>query len=288
MIDLHTHSTFSDGTDTPSALAALARALGLTAVALTDHDTVDGIPELLRAGRESGLTVVPGVELSVAAQVAPGGHLHLLGLLIDPEFPELKATLAELAFERERRGERIVEKLRGLGIGITAVELRAEAGEGAIGRPHVARLLMRKGHAASIQEAFDRYLSKGRPAYVDKKKLNEEEAIALIHRAGGLAILAHAHLMKYPDYAAAEAKVLALTELGLDGFEVYYPGMPGEYVRGLTALARNHRLVISGGSDYHGANKPDVRLGAGDGSLRIPEEVLDTLRARQREIFGDA
>lgn len=288
MIDLHTHSTFSDGTDTPSALAALARALGLTAVALTDHDTVDGIPELLRAGRESGLTVVPGVELSVAAQVAPGGHLHLLGLLIDPEFPELKATLAELAFERERRGERIVEKLRGLGIGITAVELRAEAGEGAIGRPHVARLLMRKGHAASIQEAFDRYLSKGRPAYVDKKKLNEEEAIALIHRAGGLAILAHAHLMKYPDYAAAEAKVLALTELGLDGFEVYYPGMPGEYVRGLTALARNHRLAISGGSDYHGANKPDVRLGAGDGSLRIPEEVLDTLRARQREIFGDA
>lgn len=288
MIDLHTHSTFSDGTDTPAALVAQARARGLTAVALTDHDTVEGIPELLRAGREQGLTVVPGVELSVDAAVAPGGHLHMLGLLIDPQCRELQATLAELAAERERRGERIVEKLRGLGIAVTAEELRAEAGEGAVGRPHVARLLMRKGHAASIQDAFDRYLGRGKPAYADKQKLNEAEAINLIHRAGGLAILAHAHLMKYPDYPAAEAKVLALLELGLDGFEVYYPGMPGEYTRGLLALARTHNLAVSGGSDYHGANKPDVRLGEGDGSLRIPEEVLDNLRARQREIFGDA
>lgn len=288
MIDLHTHSTFSDGTDTPAALVAQARALGLTALALTDHDTVDGIPELLRAGRQHGLTVVPGVELSVEAAVARGGHLHLLGLLIDPECRELQATLAQLAAERERRGERIVEKLRGLGIAVTVAELRAEAGEGALGRPHVARLLMRKGHAASIQDAFDRYLGKGKPAYVDKQKLNEAEAIGLIHRAGGLAILAHAHLMNYPDYAAAEAKVLALVELGLDGFEVYYPGMPAEYVSGLTALARERSLAVSGGSDYHGANKPDVRLGVGDGRLHIPLEVLDNLRARQREIFGDA
>ena len=286
MIDLHTHSTFSDGTDTPAALVAQARALGLEAVALTDHDTVEGIPELLRAGREHGLTVVPGVELSVDAQVAPGGHLHMLGLLIDPESRELRTTLAGLAAERERRGERIVEKLQGLGIEVTVSELRAEAGAGAIGRPHVARLLMRKGYAASIQDAFDRYLGRGKPAYADKKKLGEEAAIGLIHRAGGLAILAHAYLMQYPDYAAAEAKILALMELGLDGFEVYYPGMPEAYTRGLLALARAHGLAVSGGSDYHGANKPDVRLGQGDGSLHIPEEVLDKLRARKRGIFG--
>ena len=282
MIDLHMHSTYSDGSQTPEQLILEAKAKGLSAIALTDHDTIDGIPEFMALGETHGITTVPGVEISVDTKLPNNGHMHILGLLVDPYSESLKNTLNFLLKERNERAQRIIRKLTENGVDITMQELLDEAGEGAIGRPHVAKILVRKGVVGSIQEAFDIWLAKGKPAYMDKTKLGESDAIKMIHDAGGLAIMAHSHLMHYDTFAEARDKLLELKELGLDGFEVFYSGMPKEYTDGLLALAESHSFAISGGSDYHGDNKPGIFMGTGkDNDLNIPDTILEHLKTFQ-------
>lgn len=281
MIDLHMHSTFSDGSQSPEALILEAKDLGLSAIALTDHDTIDGIAELMKYGEIHGIETVPGVEISVDVKMPNNGHIHILGLLIDPDAKELKETLNYLVTQRNIRANKIIQKLTALDVDITMEELLEEAGEGAIGRPHVANILVRKGVVSSIQEAFDVYLAKGKPAYMDKMKLDEKDALDMINNAGGLAIMAHAHLMAYDTFEEAREKILELKPLGLDGFEIYYSGMPAEYTEKLTALAEEHDFVVSGGSDYHGENKPGVGMGTGTGRLNVPDELLAGLKRRK-------
>lgn len=278
MIDLHMHSTYSDGSQTPEQLLQEAVELGLTAIALTDHDTIEGIPEFVELGQKYGITAVPGVEISVDTKLPNHGHMHILGLLIDPHHKRLRDTLNFLQEQRNIRAQKIIQKLNELNLPVTMAELLEEAGEGSIGRPHVAKILLQKGYVSSIQEAFDLYLAKGKPAYMDKVKLDEEDALKMIHDAGGLAILAHPHLMNYDRFEDAAARILELKSLGLDGFEVYYSGMPREYTEKLLALAEEHGFAISGGSDYHGVNKDRVRMGSGiDGDLCVPDEILEQL-----------
>lgn len=287
MIDLQMHSNFSDGSPSPTELVQEAQGLGLTAIALTDHDTIDGVPEFMEAGKKYGVITVPGVEISVDTKMPNNGHMHMLGLFIDPAAKELKETLDYLRTERNLRAERIIQKLNELGVNITMPELLAEAGEGSIGRPHVAKILLRKGVVTSIQEAFDVYLAKGQPAYMDKVKLGEKDAIDMILNAGGLAILAHPHLMKYDTFGEAREKILELRTMGLDGFEVYYSGMPQEYTSELLKLAMEYNFVISGGSDYHGANKEDIKMGSGRGDLHISDEVYyQLLKAWQAKMIA--
>ncbi len=283
MVDLHMHSNFSDGSDSPTQLVEKAKQLGLTAIALTDHDTIDGIPEFLEAGERLGIHTVPGVEISVDTKLPNNGHMHMLGLFIDPKGKKLKETLDYLRTQRNLRAEKIIRKLNELGVNITLEELLEEAGEGSIGRPHVAKILVRKGVVGSIQEAFDIYLAKGKPAYMDKVKLGEEDAIQMIHDAGGFAILAHPHLMNYPTFEEARERIMQLREIGLDGFEIYYSTMPEEYTRGLIELAKAEGFVVSGGSDYHGANKDNIEMGTGLGNLSVPDEIYWNLKeAHQR------
>lgn len=279
MIDLHMHSTYSDGSMTPEELLQEAKRIGLSAIALTDHDTIDGVAEFTELGKQYGITTVPGVEISVDTKLPNNGHMHILGLLIDPYAKDLRDTLNYLLTQRNLRAERIIQKLRDLKVDITMEELLAEAGEGSIGRPHVARILLRKGAVSSIQEAFDVYLAKGKPAYMDKEKLGESDALKMIHDAGGLAILAHAHLMHYDTFAEAREKILELKGLGLDGFEVYYSGMPPEYTDNLLKLAEEEGFLISGGSDFHGANKEHIFMGSGkNNDLNIPDNILTQLQ----------
>lgn len=283
MIDLHTHSTYSDGTFTPEELLREAARLGLSALALTDHDTIDGLAEFMESGKRYGVFTVPGVEIGVDSKLPNNGHIHILGLFIDPYSTQLQQTLRYLRAQRNLRAEKIIRKLNELNIPISVEELRAEAGEGAIGRPHVAKILLRRGVVGSIQEAFDVYLAKGKPAYIAKETLGEAAALKLIHDAGGLSILAHPHLMNYDTFAEARDKILKLKTLGLDGIEVYYSGMPREYTEQLLTLAEEQDLVLSGGSDFHGLNKDQVRLGSGkDNDLQVPDAVLDSLIKRSR------
>jgi len=280
MIDLQLHSTASDGSFSPADLVFQAKEIGLTAIALTDHDTVSGVPEFMDAGRRAGIHVVPGVEISVDTPLPNHGHMHILGLFIDPQSAGLIDKLEYLQTERNRRADKILEKLHRLGLSVSREELLAEAGEGSIGRPHIARIMVRRNFVGTIADAFEKYLKKGGPAYVDKVKLGEEDAIALIKDAGGLAILAHPHLMNFDTFEGTREKILALREMGLDGFEVHYSGMPQEYSEKLLALASEYDLAVSGGSDFHGENKEGIHMGTGTGNLDIPDSVYFQLLNR--------
>lgn len=280
MIDLHMHSTYSDGSQTPEQLLQEAKELGLSAIALTDHDTIDGIPEFMELGEKYGIRTIPGVEISVDTKLPNNGHMHILGLLIDPNSTELKNTLNYLMEQRNLRAEKIISKLNDLNVDVTMQELLDEAGEGAIGRPHVAKIMLRKGIVSSIQEAFDIYLAKGKPAYMDKMKLDENDAFKMIHDAGGLAILAHPHFMHYDTIDEAIERIMDLREKGLDGFEVHYSAMPQEYTDRLLKLAEEHGFAISGGSDYHGTNKDTIKMGTGNNDdLAVQESILEGLEA---------
>lgn len=280
MIDLHTHTTASDGTYSPGDLVNLARTEGLQAIAITDHDTTAGNKEALAAGHQLNLEVVPGVEISADA---PFGTLHIVGLYISPENQSMEAVLKELREYREQRNLKMIERLKELGIFITWEELMMEAGGDLIARPHFASLLVKKGAVASYKQAFDRYLKAGGQAYLDKKRLPVEEAIQMIKDSGGIPILAHPYTIRQKDEANFEQNVRRLVELGMQGIEVYYT----EHSRGDEALysdlARRFNLLISGGTDFHGAVKPDIRLGKGYGSMSIPYELLETIKESRLE-----
>ncbi|HEU4641324.1 MAG TPA: PHP domain-containing protein [Gemmatimonadaceae bacterium] len=269
-VDLHMHSTASDGARPPAEVVAAAAGAGLAAIALTDHDTLAGIAEARAAGDRLGVRVVSGVELS--AVDAEGEEVHLLGLhLSRPE--ALERELADFREARRDRARRIVERLNALGIPVTLDAVLEQAAGGAVGRPHVARALVAGGWARDFRDAFDRLLGNGRPAFVEKRHLALADAIRHVHEAGGIAVYAH------PGADATRARLEAFRAIGLDGVEVRHPSHSAEDVARIGALADHLGLLPSGGSDWHGASDGPRTIG----SMRVPASWLDRQDARVRE-----
>ena len=268
-IDLHTHSTASDGLLAPAALVRLAREQGLDVIALTDHDNVAGVAEAQAEGQRVGLTVIPGVEINTDLPEG-GGEAHVLGYFVECDQPAFLGTLATLRDARERRGERMVEKLRAQGLDISWERVR-ELAQGSVGRPHVAEALIERGYANNIVDAFDRWLGRGRPGYVPRLKLSPEDAVRFIRSAYGVPALAHP-----ADIPHLEDKLLpSLVSAGLLGLECYYGEYAAATVRHLADLAAAHSLIATGGSDYHGPNRHPTLLGG----RRVPSEAAERLRA---------
>lgn len=251
--DLHTHTHYSDGALSPADLVGRARAAGVGVLAVTDHDTLAGLPEAVEAGRRAGVEIVPGAELSITVGEQ---EVHLLALGVDPGHAGLRAHVEHFRTVREDRARAMAERLRAAGVAVTFEAILAHAGKGVIGRPHVARAVVDAGGAETYNDAFDRYLREGAPAYVGKERFDGRDAIRLVHAAGGVAVVAHAALL--PDDTALEA----LMRQGLDGVEVVHPAHNWAAQRHLAAYARRYGLLETGGSDYHG-HRPgdDARLG---------------------------
>ena len=273
MIDLHSHSTASDGSLAPAALVALARERGLRALALTDHDTMAGLPEAEAAAAGTSLRFIRGVEVEIAFEP---GEFHLLGLRLERLDGPLAEAVEGLARARESRNARIVERMRGAGVDATMEDLRAIAGTGAIGRPHIARLLVERRAVRTRQEAFDRFIGKGRPWYEPKESLELGEAIRLIKEAGGLAVAAHP-LSLFVSWGRLEGIMDEWKELGVDGIEAYHPTAKISHCRRLDRMARARGFRVTAGSDFHGDIRPERRLGRTAGNLVIGDEYLTEL-----------
>ena len=275
LVDLHTHTFVSDGTLSPTQLVEQAAAAGLAAIAITDHDHVGALVEAREAGARHGVEVVTGIELSATHAL---GEVHVLGYLFDEQNAPLLDKLAQLREVRAARGMRIVEKLQALGVAIAPEDVARHAGNGAVGRPHIARALVDRGIVSSVKEAFDVWLGDDKPAYVPKMKLSVAESIDLLHAAGGVAVLAHPGLIREEGRVALVREMAAL---GLDGIEVEHSRHAREERRRFAALADELGLVQTGGSDFHGENKPDVALGTGvHRNVRVGYATLDALRLR--------
>lgn len=277
-IDLHTHSTASDGTYTPFELVRLARNTGLKAIALTDHDTTGGLNEALKAGREMNIEVIPGCELSARYN----GLMHILGLWVKPETPDLNKSLLELRNKRNARNQIMIEKLRKLGIEITYEEIKLLAGDAAIGRPHICRVLMNKGAASSIQEAFEKFLGPDGKAYVPKEKFNPDKAISVLKNDQATVILAHPFSMNLQQDELRK-ELIRLKDLGLDGVEVFYPEHTKEQTSLYSSLCKELSLLPSGGSDFHGSIKPHIKLGKGRGNLNLPYSLVEAMKDKRAE-----
>lgn len=275
MFDLHTHTTCSDGTLTPSEIIKEAHKKGLIAIALTDHDTTEGNLEAMEASRGFDMDLIPGVEISAQW---PNGILHILGYYIDPENEDLSSRLGQLRRARNTRITTIVERLGQLNIRITEQDVYAHAGDGSPGRPHVANALVEKEIVQTRQEAFDKYLAKGAAAYVPKKKMPPEQSIRLILGAGGIPVIAHPHTLGYEDEASLARSLDQLKEMGLIGLEAYYPRHSQEQTSLYLRSAKEKGLLVTAGTDFHGANKPDIQLGVIPGHS-LPLTILDNLRA---------
>jgi predicted metal-dependent phosphoesterase TrpH len=276
-VDLHTHSTASDGTLRPSEVVRQAAGHGAAAIALTDHDSIDGVAEAVAEGARLGVEVVSGIEIS--AEFGPG-TMHILGLFVDPAAPAFSAGMARMQAARRQRNPQIIERLQAAGVSITYDEVVAASGGGQVGRPHFARVLIDKGYARDMNDAFDRYLKRGARAYAERFRFAPAESIALIHQAGGVAVLAHpATLGLAPEGLRAE--LARLTAAGLDGLEVSYSAHSVADEARLRLLAQDLGLAESGGSDFHGAHKPDIRPVIGRGHLAVPVAVLEELRRRR-------
>jgi predicted metal-dependent phosphoesterase TrpH len=273
-IDLHLHTTHSDGSFSPAAVLEFAKTAGVTALAITDHDIVAGIPEALEIGSRLGIEIIPGVEISSRHGES---ELHILGYCIDWREPRLNERMKSLRESRHERNPRIIEKLNGLGLDITYEEVQALAGTESVGRPHIARVLMDKKLVASAKEAFDRYLAEGRPAFVPRQLPTPEEAVAWIREAGGVAVLAHPTWVKESSEGLSSL-VERLKTAGLGGIEVHYsthnPKQTAEYLN----LAKRFDLLITGGSDFHGVTKPDIHVGTGRGDLKVSPALLEPLK----------
>ncbi len=275
MIDLHLHSTYSDGSDTPEELVRAGKRVGLKAIALTDHDNMGGVGEFLDACRVHRLTGLAGVEIS--ADVDEGhGTLHILGYGVNPDHPSVKESLKRVLEGRAWRNEQILAKLNELGIELEWAEVQACAGADVVGRAHFAQALIDRKSVSSIEEAFERYLSKGCPAYVDRYRLYPDEGIRMIREAGGVAVIAHPFSWEL-DEDRLEAGLRALRQYGLIGIETYYSEYTAEQTVALARLAKRLNLLPVGGSDYHGHVKPEVAIGKGFGRLCVPDELLSPL-----------
>ena len=277
LVDLHLHSTFSDGTCTPEEIVELAAEAGLAAAVLTDHDTMEGTPRFLAAARAAGIRSLAGMEISADV---PHRTVHLLAYGCDPAEPRLAAAMERVRGGRAERNARILAKLAELGCPITMDEVRAEAGNAeVVGRPHVAAALVRRGFAQDRTDAFRRFLGRGAPAYAERYRLPPEEALELVAGAGGIVSLAHPASTGY-NPAELRRFVGRLAERGLAGIECLYTGYLPNQVEEYVGLAREFGLAVTGGTDFHGDNKPGIRIGVAYGRLRVSVSAFDALEAR--------
>jgi predicted metal-dependent phosphoesterase TrpH len=277
-IDLHIHTTASDGTLSPADVVARAVKLGLKAIAITDHDTVAGSNAALQAGIPAALEFLTGVEISAAPpSFYPGpGSFHLLGYAVDLENPILNQTLEKLQQARKNRNPEILKRLEKLGFFLSQDEIHRQVGTGQLGRPHIAQLLVKKQVVSSIDEAFEKLLGNGKPAYVDKYRVPCDRTIETIRKAGGIAVLAHPGLLSVKD-SEMEPLFEKLKKMGLQGVEVYYPEHTTDQTRLFAELAQRHGLLLTGGSDFHGTIQPEIEMGSGKGDLSVPYELYEKL-----------
>ncbi|MCP3977168.1 MAG: PHP domain-containing protein [bacterium] len=277
-VDLHLHSNLSDGSDEPEAIVRKAADIGLTTIALMDHDNLDGIDRARAAAEPLGLDVISGTELSVGWN---GDGMHLLVYFLEPVRGPLQDRLAEVQEGRSNRNLRIVDRLNELGMDVTFEEVAEQADGTGIGRPHFAAVLVRKGYAADIKDAFDRYLASGRSAYLPRTRLGALEVIELARQSGAVSSIAHPHTLGVAraDYRHA---FIELTEAGLGGIEAYYSEYSQELREHLADLCQDLGLAATGGSDYHGTYKPDLQIGIGRGDLVVPDGAIDDLIAQRK------
>jgi hypothetical protein len=282
LIDLHTHTDESDGTTPPAQLVDAALALGLEALGITDHDTLAGYDAAAPLARQAGLDLVCGIELSTKRRRVPGARgrsVHMLGYFLGPPPPaDFRAWLEGIRMGRRDRNRRLAARLRSLGFDIALEEVE-RLGRSQAGRPHFARLMLDKGYVSNVQEAFDLYLDESAQAYVERDEPDLEEGIRRIREAGGLASLAHPVRLSRRNPAAFEKDLAEMCAMGLNAIEVYHSDHRQADVDYFLALARSHRLAVTGGTDFHGDNKPGLALGAGYGNVAVPRQVLDLLRS---------
>ena len=279
-IDLHIHSTASDGTSTPSEIITLAQEYGLGAIAITDHDTLAGSKEALGLTLPATIELVTGIEIS-ASPMAPFDFVsscHILGYFIRLDDPVLNRTLDELQQIRRMRNQKILKRLNSMGIMISMEDIRKGVDSGEVGRPHIAMALLEKNIVHSIHEAFDQYLGQGKSAYVDKQRLSCPKAIQIISDAGGVPVLAHPGLLNIDQESDLEALIVGLKEKGLKGVEIYYPEHSDLQIQQLLRIASSHDLLVTGGTDFHGELNPELKIGIGYGTLHVPYKLFENLR----------
>ena len=277
-IDLHLHTRFSDGSLTPAEVVTLAHQAGVTAMAITDHDIVDGIPDAMEAAAKLGIEIIPGVELSSRFN---GQELHVLGYFFDWHDRIFQDHLTRQRLSRHARNPRTIERLNVLGLELSEDDVRAKAGSDSVGRPHIAQVLVEKGYVRDTREAFDRYLGEGAAAYVPRSLADTGDVIAWIRDAGGVPVLAH------PTWTRREGESLynlcaSLKEAGLLGLEVFYSTHTRTQTSRYLELAKQLDLLVTGGSDFHGAANPAIRVGRGKGNLKVPATLLEPLRRAAR------
>ena len=272
-IDLHVHTTASDGTASPAQVMRMARDLGLKAVAITDHDTVSGCAEAAEEGRALGVEAVPGVELSSRY----GTTIHILGYFLRTESPALTRVLEAIVAERDERNRRMAAKMAADGIPVDYDQMLRRFGK-VVGRPNFGQMLVELGLASSVQDAFDRFIEKGQPYYLPRKMISIERSVEVIREAGGVPVLAHPLQYRLEEPALRQL-IEHCMDHGLLGMECRYSRYDEGQSHYLLRLAREYGLTPTGGSDYHGTNKPEIALGSGMGSLEVPAEWLENLRA---------
>lgn len=277
MIDLHVHTNVSDGSFSPREVVRMAANLGMKAIALTDHDSVAGITEAQIEASAIGVEVLPGVEISTEWDT---GILHLLGYFINPNDPDLLNALGYLKNGRQERIPKIISKLNDQNVHITVEEVSSEAIGGVPGRPHIANVLLKKEYVKTRQEAFDRFLKKGAPAYVEKVKLPVIKSIEVIKKAGGIPVLAHPYSLGKNHQNHLEETIQYLVSHGLKGIEVFYPEHTPEQVKIYIEIAEKFDLAVTGGTDFHGANKPEVKLGSFPSWQQVSYSIVEELKKR--------
>lgn len=278
-IDLHIHSTASDGSLKPSEILARCQKIGLAAIALTDHDSIEGIKEIFRCGIPDSIGFVSGVEISAQSPNSfnISGSFHILGYGVRINDPRLNTLLQHQQNSRSNRNPQIIARLNNLGFDLSLDEVISASGKTQIGRPHIASFMVKKGFTQSVDEAFDKYIGKGKPAYIDKPRVEISIAIEAIHAAGGVAVLAHPGLIEIKNSKTFEDLIAELATLGLNGIEAYYPNHTHSQTTAFTHLAEKYHLLVTGGTDFHGEITPDIRLGVGHGNFSVPYTVYESL-----------
>ncbi|MCD4742456.1 MAG: ribonuclease III [Desulfobacteraceae bacterium] len=279
MIDLHIHSTASDGSFSPSEILNLCLDAGIKAIALTDHDSIDGVKEVMKIGVPWPLEFITGVEISCEplSNFPDNSSFHILGYGFDLGNKEMNSILEKLQIARSDRNPLIIQKLNDLGFDISLEEIEEISGDAQIGRPHIAQSMIERNFVASFDEAFDKYLNKGKKAYVDKYKVTCKEAIEAIHNAGGISVLAHPGLIKDSKNYSIEKLIKDLKKFGLGGIEAYYTSHTHEQTTNFITLAEEQGLIITGGSDFHGSLNQGVNIGTGRGELVVFDEIYTNL-----------
>lgn len=280
IIDLHVHSTASDGTYTPAEVAKLAKTIGLAAIALTDHDTIDGLEEFQKAGAALDIETIAGIEFAALWTKHHRPEIHIVGLGFDPNHPVLSERMKDIKESRNIRNQKMCEKLSSIGLHLTLDEVAANAGGEIITRAHFANVLLQKGYIAKKEDAFSRYISTGLPGYVEREFLSPKLCIQTIKEAGGAAVLAHPTLYGL-NMEQLEELCAELIPCGLDGIECQYSTYSPAETKAITALAEKMHLLPSGGSDFHGKNKPNIHLGSGKSNLAIPYSFWEELKKRR-------